>query len=205
MVKAEKDHSTERRILEAAKKVFVRKGLSGARMQDIADEAGINKALLHYYFHNKRQLFEMIFQEAAGRLFPKINEVFDADLPLFDKIERFCSEYISIIQENPYLPLFVLNEISQDPDYFLKKVWNGESRPRPEKLIAQIQEAISRGVIRPVRPLHLLLHLLSMTLFPFVARPMLARNLGVNEEQFYQLMEERKREIPAFLISAIRL
>ena len=83
-----KDSTTEEKILAAAKKIFVQKGMAGARMQDIADEAGINKALLHYYFRNKEKLFEVIFLAAAERLFPRINRIFEADMPLFERIEE---------------------------------------------------------------------------------------------------------------------
>ena len=129
MALKKKDKSTEERILEAAKKVFVQKGMAGARMQDIADEAGINKALLHYYFSNKEKLFEMIFLEAASKLFPRINAIFSSDQPLFEKIESFCEEYIAVVMENPYLPLFVLYEINQDPAYFMNKLVPGVIAP----------------------------------------------------------------------------
>lgn len=204
MVKKTKDTSAEQSILEAAKKVFIKKGMAGARMQDIADEAGINKALLHYYFRNKEVLFEMIFMEAAAKLFPKINEVFTSDKPLFQKIEDFCDEYITVIIDNPYLPLFVLNEINQDPDYFLKKVWSGKSTPQPEKLLAQIEKEVRKGTIKRIQPLQLLMNMLSMTIFPFVAKPMLQKNMGVKDDQFNALMEQRKKEIPKFIIDAIR-
>src|SRR5438874_9015673 len=108
MVNTKKDENTEERILTAAKKVFLKEGMAGARMQDIADEAGINKALLHYYFHNKEKLFDVIFMEAAQKLFPKISFIFESDLPVLEKIEHFADEYITVILENPYLPLFVL-------------------------------------------------------------------------------------------------
>ena len=85
MAKRVKDQTTEEVILEAARKVFVKKGMYGARMQDIADEAGINKALLHYYFESKDKLFEKVFMEAAGHLFPKVNEVFNSDASVFEK------------------------------------------------------------------------------------------------------------------------
>src|SRR4249920_2351657 len=107
MVKKQIDVSTEEKILSAAKKVFISRGMAGARMQDIADEAGINKAMLHYYFKNKEKLFEVIFMEAAAQLFPRINEIFFSDYSLFEKIERFCEEYMAVVMENPYLPLFV--------------------------------------------------------------------------------------------------
>jgi TetR/AcrR family transcriptional regulator len=204
MVKTKKDQTTEQVILEAAKKVFVRKGMAGARMQDIADEAGINKALLHYYFRNKEKLFEVIFMEAAEKLFPRINAIFNADQPLFEKIESFCEEYITVVSENPYLPLFVLNEINQDPEYFLQKVWAGRSKPNPAKFLEQIEKEVKKGTIKRISPLHLLMNLISMTIFPFVAKPMFQKNLGLDELQFRAVMEQRKKEIPKFIIDSIK-
>ncbi len=204
MVKKEKDKTTEEKILAAAKKVFVSKGMAGARMQDIADEAGINKALLHYYFRNKEKLFEVIFMEAASKLFPRINEVFTSDLPLFEKIESFCSEYITVVSENPYLPLFVLNEINQNPEYFLQKVWSGQSKPQPEKFLQQIEREVKKGTIKKISPVSLLMNLVSLTIFPFVAKPMFQKNLGLDELQFRSIMEQRKKEIPKFIIDSIR-
>src|SRR5689334_23006006 len=102
MVKKEKDATTEEKILTAAKKVFISKGMAGARMQDIADEAGINKALLHYYFKNKEQLFENIFIKLTQGFWHQITEVFESDAPLFEKINTFCSMYIDKVLQNPY-------------------------------------------------------------------------------------------------------
>src|SRR5215212_2963121 len=110
MVKIKKDESTEEKILSAAKKVFISKGMSGARMQDIADEAGINKALLHYYFKNKEQLFENIFTRLTHGFWQQITSVFESDDRLFEKIHSFCSLYIEKVIQNPYIPLFVLYE-----------------------------------------------------------------------------------------------
>jgi TetR/AcrR family transcriptional regulator len=204
MVNKKKNQSTEQKILDAAKKVFVRKGLAGARMQDIADEADINKAMLHYYFRNKEKLFEVIFMEAAGKLFPRINAIFLSDQPLFEKIESFCAEYITVISENPYLPLFVLNEINQDPDLFFKNVWAGKVRPQPQKFLEQIEKEVKKGAIKRISPLQLLMNLISMTIFPFVAKPMFEKTLGLDELQFRAIMEQRKKEIPKFIIDAIK-
>lgn len=204
MVKVKKDQSTEARILEAAKKIFVAKGMAGARMQDIADEAGINKALLHYYFRNKEKLFEVIFLEAAHKLFPRINEIFSSDQPLFEKIESFCEEYILMVMQNPYLPLFVLNEINRDPDYFLRKVWVASDKPNPAKFLEQIEREVKKGTIKRISPLHLLLNLVSMAIFPFVAKPMIQKNLALDELQFRAVMEQRKKEIPKFIIDSIK-
>src|SRR6185436_15742699 len=204
MVKNKKDKGAEERILAAARKVFTTKGMAGARMQDIADEAGINKALLHYYFRDKDKLFETIFMDEAQRFFPKINAIFQSDDPLFEKIENFVNEYIDEMQENPYLPWFVLNEVNRDPDHFMSKVLGESNRPKAAKFLEQIEKEIKKGTIKRIHPLHLLMNLLSMTIFPFVARPMITRNLNLSELQFRRTMEERKKEIPKFIIDSIR-
>ncbi|HEX7844548.1 MAG TPA: TetR/AcrR family transcriptional regulator [Chitinophagaceae bacterium] len=204
MVKKKNDKGTEEKIIAAARKVFTTKGMAGARMQDIADEAGINKALLHYYFRDKDKLFETIFMDEAQKFFPKINAIFQSDDPLFEKIEKFVDEYIDEMQENPYLPWFVLNEVNRDPDQFLSKVLGESNRPKPAKFLEQIEMEIKRGTIKRVHPLHLLMNLLSMTIFPFIARPMITRNLHLSESQFRKTMEERKKEIPRFIIDSIR-
>jgi AcrR family transcriptional regulator len=204
MDKSKLDRSTEEKIFEAAKKVFVSKGMYGARMQDIADEAGINKALLHYYFRSKQKLFEMIFTAAAQKLFPKINFIFESDMPLFEKIEHFTEEYITVMSENPYLPLFVLNEISQDPKTFLNKIWGSQNLPRPKKFLEQIEKEVKRRTIKRIEPLELLMNLISMTIFPFVAKPMFQYNLSLNEAQYREIMEKRKKTIPRFIIDSIK-
>jgi TetR/AcrR family transcriptional regulator len=204
MAKVKKDNTTRENILAAARKVFLQKGMYGARMQDIADEAGFNKALVHYYFKNKQQLFEEIFLEAASKFFPRINAIFGSDDGLFEKIEQFCDQYITMMSENPYLPLFVLNEMNQDPVQFMSKMWGGKTRPEPVHFLTQVQKEIKKGTIKEVSPLHLLINLLSMTIFPFIAKPVIQLNIGLDEVQFKILVEQRKKEIPRFVIDSIK-
>ncbi|MBK7336511.1 MAG: TetR/AcrR family transcriptional regulator [Saprospirales bacterium] len=96
-----KDLDTEGRVLEAAKRVFIRKGYAGARMQEIADEAGINKGLLHYYFKSKDNLFSAIFEQAFREMVPRQNELFESDLPLFIKLEQFVERYLDFFPNTP--------------------------------------------------------------------------------------------------------
>jgi AcrR family transcriptional regulator len=111
----ENDKLTEERIFEAATDVFVDKGMDGARMQDIASYAGINKALLHYYFRTKDQLFNAVFEMIARKILKKFAPVFDENLTIEAKIRFFFKEHIAFLQENPKLPGFILNEINRNP------------------------------------------------------------------------------------------
>ena len=198
-----KDLSTEEKILSAAKKVFLTRGMDGARMQDIADEAGINKALLHYYFRSKDQLFEKIFLEVASAFLPKIFAIIESDATLFEKIERFCDEYISQVMTTPYVPIFILNEINRQPQAFLKKVF-GTNRPPIERLMPQIQKEIKAGTIKPIEPLQLLMNILSLCIFPFLFSPMVQLVTGMDTKEFNALMEKRKKEVPKMIIDSIK-
>ena len=203
MVKDRKDDSAQARILLAAKKVFLQKGMAGARMQDIADEAGINKALLHYYFRNKEVLFEMIFQDGLNQLFPKIANIIESDASLFKKIENFCTEYIDMMLRNPYLPLFVLNEVNTDPIRFKEKFWKNREFFFL-KFAEQIEVEIKAGKIKPINPAHLFINMLSMCIFPFIAKPIWMMTTDMDEMQFRFFMDQRKSEIPKFIVESIK-
>ncbi|HEX7017047.1 MAG TPA: TetR/AcrR family transcriptional regulator [Cyclobacteriaceae bacterium] len=197
------DNGTEKVILEAAKRVFHERGLAGARMQQIADEAGINKALLHYYFRNKQQLFKAVFTEAFARLIPQINEIFDADEPLFDKIRTFTERYTALLMENHYLPGFIIQELNSNPN-FASEYLTPERRPNPQKLLHQIQQEVASGTIVPIDPLQLVVSLLGLCLFPFIGAEMIRHVTGLSKEQYQRFLAQRQKHIPEFVINALR-
>ena len=202
MVK-QKDVSAEQKILDAAKHVFITQGMAGARMQDIADAAGINKAMLHYYFRNKEKLFETIFAEAFEKLFPKLQFILESDQSVFNKIELICVEYINQMQAMPYLPIFVLSEVNRQPDEFLKKMWS--KRKPPVKAFADmIEMAVKQKAIKPIQPLQLLLNIISLSIFPFMAKPLLQHISGISKKQYDAMMEERKKIVPQIIIQSIK-
>lgn len=200
---SEKELNTEQTILEAAKKIFIRKGMDGARMQEIADEASINKALLHYYFRSKDKLFEAIFTEAILKLVPNIMEMMKSDLPLFTKIEIFTGNYIDAFIENPFIPGFILHELSRDPSKIANMVKNSGVNPQP--FIDQVNKEAESGNIIRVDPYHLLVNMLAMSIFPFAARPILLNVLfNKNVEAYNQFIVQRKKEVPEFIINSIK-
>jgi AcrR family transcriptional regulator len=195
--------TTEEKIFNAARVVFQKKGFSGARMQEIADEAGINKAMLHYCFKSKELLFKSIFMNAFGQLAPQINEIFNSQDTVFEKIKKFTHSYISFVILNPYLPQFIIQEMNNNPE-FVMSFMNFENRPNPSILIAQIEKEIAEGIIQPIPPKQLLLDVFSMTVFPFAAQMMMKGILQISDFEFNTMMEERKTLIAAQIINAIK-
>jgi len=205
MVNSDTSENTEERILEAARKVFLQKGSAGARMQDIADEAGINKALLHYYFRSKEKLFEVIFREAAGRMMSGINKIFEeSKLDFFEQIRNFCGMYIQLGRDHPYLPIFVLHEMHSGDGRVFRNIMEGYKGKPFASIMKAIQKAIDSKKIQPVDPMQLILNMLSLCIFPVIAKPMFLNVSGITEERFDALLEARSAEVSAFIINAIR-
>ena len=199
-----KDDKTEDQILDAAEKVFQRKGMDGARMQEIANEAGINKAMLHYYYRSKRFLFEAVFSKAFSIIAPEINKVVNEDIPLFDKITKFTHSYINFIQKHPYLPNFIIQELNRDSE-FLKVLQSKKGFPDFRNFQAQVEQEVREGKIRPIKAEQLFIHLLSLNIFPFLAAPLLKGFLKINDKTYTELMEDRKLEVTKLIINYLEI
>ena len=199
-----KDLNTESEILSAAKRIFQQKGMDGARMQEIADEANINKSLLHYYYRSKQLLFEAVFKSAFSLLAPQLNAVLNDDSPLFDKIRNFTYNYISFVVKHPYLPNFIIQELNRNPD-FVKNLVAEKNFPNIDKFKNQVEKAIANGEIRPIKPEQLFINLMALNIFPFLSAPLLKGFLKQDDANFELLMEERKTAVAAFIINAIKI
>lgn len=197
-----KKDSTEDKILEAAKNVFVAKGMEGARMQEIADEAGINKALLHYYFRSKERLFEAIFAEIVKFAFPKITRLVQSDEPIITKIEQVVDAYIDLLIKHPFIPGFVMKELNRDPSGLFKIVV--KFGLNPQAIFDHIQAAMDRGEIIQMQPRHLAANIISMCIFPFAARPLVSFVLFKDDQKALETFyAERADVIKQFVINAI--
>jgi AcrR family transcriptional regulator len=197
-----KKDSTEEKILEAAKTVFVTKGMEGARMQEIADEAGINKALLHYYFRSKERLFEAIFSSVIQFAFPKLTEILKNDTPFVVKLEQVIDAYIDLLRKHPYIPGFVLKELNRDPSGLFKLAL--KYGLNPQVVIDQIQIAMDKGEIVRTDPRHIGLNVVSMCVFPFAVRPIINVLLFKEDEKALEMFySERADVIKKFVIDAI--
>ena len=203
--------NAEERILDAAHRVFLRRGSAGARTQEIADEAGVNKALLHYYFRTKDRLAAAVFQRAATKLMPPVIATLASEHELEIKIARVIDIELDVLLDHPYLPGYIISELTHNPARAkeliaaLAGVSVDELAPRLfDTLGRQIRARVRDGRMRPIAPDQFMLNLLSLCIFPFAARPMVQAILHLDDADFARLIARRKRDLPIFFLHGLR-
>jgi AcrR family transcriptional regulator len=206
-----RDGLTEQRILDAAHAVFVRRGTAGARMQDIAREAGVNQALLHYYFRSKDRLAQAVFRRAAGQLLRAVIEVLSSEAGLEEKVAEVVSLELHHLSKTPFLPGYLISELTHHPDRghlligALTGVTPDDMRPRVlNALKTQIDARVAAGEMAPIAPDQFVVNLISLCIFPFAARPMLMVVLGLDERGFERFIARRRDELGDFFLKALR-
>ena len=205
-----RESETEQRILDAARSVFIKRGTAGARMAEIADEAGVNQALLHYYFRTKERLGQAVFAQVVARILPALLHL-GSDASLDDKIERVVHAYLENLSNNPFIPGYLLAELHHHPERVTQLLEsaigaapNHLMQPVFARLGQQIAERVAAGEMRPIAPEQFAINLISLCIFPFAARPMLTVVFGMDDEAFARFIEQRKTELPAFFRNALR-
>ncbi len=196
-----KDSSTEQKIVAAAQKTFMLRGYDGARMQDIADQAGINKAMLHYYFDNKDKLFEMVFATAYTQIAPDLSLLTNEATPLILRVENFVNHYTNVLMEQPQVASFVVNELNRNPEkvmHFLSGLVSDNTKAQAFMRCVE-KEGKHNPNIAKLHPIHLLMHIVSLCYFPFVGKPLFQYLLKLDEFQFQIVLEQRKQETITFL------
>ena len=198
-MKKTKDISTEERIKAAARKVFHQKGYAATRTRDIAEEAGINHAMLNYYFRSKEKLFGIVMMETISQFFKGVNLMLnDENTSLDEKIDLIVSNYVDLLLKEPELPTFILNEVRPNPQAFV------EQNPIKEALThsvltRQYAEAVARGEITEPNLMQAILNVIGLVIFPFIAKPILTSIINIPEEQYKALMLQRKTLIPQWI------
>jgi AcrR family transcriptional regulator len=202
MVDSSKEVETREQIMEAARQVFMEKGLNGARMQEIADRAGINKALLHYYFTSKQNLFDQIFNEAFSQFWPNVAPHLKPETTFHELLKIIINIYINILKDNPSIPLFILSELHNNPDKL-------ELRLRStgiefEKILFWFKSEIEKGNIYAIQPQEMMVNIIALCVFPFAGRPILQRVWYNNDSNAYdQFLESRASTLFSFIERAL--
>ena len=206
-MKEKLDNQTEKAILEAAGKVFTCKGFAAARMEDIAKEAGINRALLHYYFRSKDKMFDLIFNQRVHEFFSGLGEIVLSERKLEHKIRAIIEHEITVLLAHPYLPIFVLQELNQNPERMLEHAHKAGAHPSLllKKFSIQVKEEIKKGKIRAIDPSQLLMNIMSMAIYPFIAKPVIKTILETDDVGFEVVMKRRKKEVTDFILQALKV
>jgi TetR/AcrR family transcriptional regulator len=197
--------STEEQVLKAAIMVFQRDGFDGARMQEIADLAGINKAMLHYYFRSKEKLFQAVFVSIMKQVISELGSVMQSEIHLFDKIRLFFDKHISFMQKHQYIPGFIIGELNRNPQLVVDAMQQINVQNTFGGFVKQIKEAVEHGEIKAIDPVQLFVNMLALSVFPFGARGMLFGVLHFDEEKFITFVEERKTLCADLIINSIRI
>ena len=180
-------------------------------MQEIASEAGVNQALLHYYFRSKERLSAAVFQQIASRIFPALAQTLGADISLDEKIGRLIAIYLDNLSQNRFVPGYLISELHHHPER-VEQLLSGALGADPglvmpavvRSLERQINDGVHAGVLRPIKAQQFVINLISLCIFPFAARPMLSIVFGMDDAAFDRFIDQRRKELPEFVRSALR-
>ncbi len=191
--------STEEKIKQAARLVFLQKGFAATRTRDIAEAAGINLALLNYYFRSKQKLFDIIMLETIQQFLQSMIGVLNnEEASLEEKLEIMAGRYIDVLSANPEIPLFIMSEIRNNPDGLAGKIGIREVILQSH-LVKQYEAGVREGKYPPQSLVQFLISIIGLIVFPFIARPMVKEISQANDHEFNAMMQERKKLIPIWI------
>ncbi len=198
------DQETRDRILNAAHAVFVRKGTASSRTQEIAEEAGVNKALVHYYFGTKAALADAIFERAIGTLLPLIFGILaDENRRIEQKVRDIVRAQIEFHTAHPYVAGYMVSEMHAEPRRVSDLVGK-RGGPPLDVIRRQLREAARAGTMRQISAEQFVVNMMGLLIFPFALRPGLSVLLKLNPTDWVAFMEERKRLLPDFILAGLR-
>lgn len=201
--KAQTDLSTEQKIKDAASMLFTKNGFAATKTRDIAEAAGINLALLNYYFRSKQKLYDIIMEENMSAFKQGISDLFgDATLDVPTKIEKLANFYIDEFLKHRDLPAFIISAI-QAKSMNLMENDNSTVASSRKVFVKQLQEWYAKRGRTPLHPAHIISNLIGLILFPFLISPMLKQRAQINDKEFVVLMEQRKKLIPIWIKSML--
>ena len=198
------DLETRKRILDAAHAVFLRKGTAGSRTQEIADEAGVNKALVHYYFGTKAALADAIFERSLGALTPLIFGILaDENRSIEQKVRDIVKAQIDFHSAHPYVAGYMISEMHAEPQRMVALMAKTGGPPL-DVIRRQLKEAARAGTMRPLTPEQFVVNMMGLLIFPFALRPGLMALLKFDSSRWATFMEERRRLLPDLILAGLR-
>ncbi len=199
-----RSRNTEQKIFEAATELFLEKGVDRTSVREIASKAGINLALMNYYFRSKENLFNAIFSSLVKKHSEELIRILDSELVLEEKIRQYVHVYIDMLSENPLLVSFVMAILHRSRER-ITEMKSVSSLYATEKFTQQVLEEGKKGNIRRTDPTQLFVDMLSLIAFPFAIKTLIIDKNSFSSEEFQAFIRERKKRIPEILIDSLRL
>ncbi|HKK45308.1 MAG TPA: TetR/AcrR family transcriptional regulator [Balneolaceae bacterium] len=176
---AETATDTRSEIIEAARSEFFAHGYEGARLQKIADHIGVTKAMIHYYFNTKKELFEQVYRQSVDEIFGELDEVLDQDVPLFKKIEQLVEHCLQKSGSLPNVLSFVITESNRQRDW-LQPIFDEQINLKLNRFNSELETAASNYEIASVSADNLMLNIFSLCYYPAIATPVNQSLLGAS-------------------------
>lgn len=199
--------NTEQAILAAAEKEFMNKGYAMTKTTEIAKAAGVTHAMLHYYFRTKENLFDMVFRKKATLMASSFINIVDNDLSFFEKLRLAIEAHFDYIAQSPKLPLFILSEIAGNEERLtiLKNIFIPILGETTSGLSKSINEEVAKGTIRPITPLDLIIDVVALNAFVFIAQPILKLLTEANRIEYQDFLNHRREENVQLMISRLKV
>ena len=179
----------EKQIVKAAKRVFLAKGYNETNMAMIAQEAGMARPAIYYYFRGKERIFDAVFDDIVRDFFPSVMDILKKESPLHERLTELVDAYIEQLKRNPQLPLFLVKEMNRDPGLLIRQAFENPTFNFPQQVLAWYQTAVARGELKDVPIFCIPFTALGLMLSPFLARPAIE---SLAEGQFDGILEAWK-------------
>ncbi|MBC5645253.1 TetR/AcrR family transcriptional regulator [Parabacteroides segnis] len=204
MVKKNSKSDASERILHTARKLFIKNGYTGTSIRDIAKASGTNIAYVNYYFESKYNLFEIIFDEAFDILINRVFATLNSDMPFFEMVESWISTYYEILPEYPQIPIFILNEVNQNPDALIKRVLKRNPQAIFTRLSQRVEEEVKKGTIKDIPVIDLGLNVLSLCVFPFMFRGLAVKVAKKSVTEYNNVLAEHKKYVIELILNGLK-
>jgi len=191
---------TEQLIKDTAKHLFFARGQFNARMDDIAREAKLNRALLHYYFRSRENLFEVVLKEAMEESFLKMFAILSSDQPFEAKIRQAVHHIVDCLADYPFIESFIISEINKNPADALSLGPVGKGRDFTKKFLKEVSGYIRDHRLPYAKPEHFIVNMMSLCAYPSTIKPIMQNILGHREAQYRSFILSRKKLLPDIIL-----
>jgi len=191
-----KDCQTEKLIIDTAARVFFAEGRINATIQDIADSAGLSRTLIHYYFRSKKSLVDAVVRTTITEFKSNGDKILASSAPFREKTERFIDDFLKNQGRYPYLEAFITTrKIKEGSDSKSMTVHQKKVSEPMKSYLQEIKDEMNKGTIPESNPVHFLMNMFSLMAYPVLMKQMYKGMLGVSDEEYSSILNERKKLI----------